>query len=987
MGIEGTSARGGRTSRIALCLMASPLALVSAGWALPALAQDAGTAPAAAPDSAPVDIVVTGSRLRSPDATSTSPISTIGGAEIQARGATRVEDLINTLPQAFADQGGGNRGGTVGASGTATINLRNLGNQRTLVLIDGRRLMQGDPARSAAQAADINNIPAALIERIDVVTGGASAVYGSDALAGVVNFVLKRDFSGIRLDANAGVFGHNNDNRIGQTVAAAAGQVYPTGGTFDGGQQDISLTVGRNFADGRGNVTAFVGYRSISGVGTAARDFSTCNLAAATSGYACSLSSTTYPAQFQLTNPVTGATRGSYTLDATTGNTLRTYRSSDGFNNGNTYDLQAPDQRVNADLFARYSFSPAAEAYGEFMFMRDRADIRLSPTGVFSIAEKINCNNPFLSAQEVGLICTSVGLAPTQTATVITSLRNAPGGSRHDYTDHNSYRGVLGLRGAIGGNWRYDVYAQYGRTDYWSRVTNDFSLARFATALQAVRNGAGQIVCVSADPACVPLNLFQTGQITPAALGYITNTVYRTGFTEEKIASASLTGDLGITSPLATHPVALAFGAEYRDEKIAFRPDRYYSSFDVAGNSGGEFPIAGSFDVKEVYGEARLPLIEGRPFFRSLAIDGGVRVSQYSTAGNATAYKAGAEWAPVAALRLRGSYQRAVRAPNLVELFGPVRSTPTRLTDPCEGTTPTATFAQCQASGVTAAQYGNIAPAAGQQSATRVGGNAALTPEKSDTWSFGGQLAAGGLRLSVDWFDIDVKRLINTVPATITLAQCISTGVFCDQIVRNPATGSLVTGGFVNATTINAGYLRTSGIDIALSGGQDLASVFGGNPGRLSINFAGTRTTKYEVQILPGSQPYRCDGYFGLTCGQPIPHWRHRLLVNWSLGAVSLGGTWRFVGAARNDRSSDALYLKGTYQPYDLVMASRSYFDLAASVDIQRNLTFRIGVNNLFDKDPPLTASVGGQTSNGAFFGGMYDALGRYMFAGVTARY
>lgn len=947
--------------------------------------------PGAGPDAG---IVVTGSRIRVPNATSVSPITTVGAADLAQRGVTRLEDMLNTLPQVYADQGGGNRGGTVGASGTATINLRNLGNQRTLVLINGRRLMQGDPARSAAQAADINNVPAALVERIDVVTGGASAVYGSDALAGVVNFVLKKNFQGLQLDASNGLYQHDNGNPIA-AVATAAGQHPAQGSTFDGLQQSISLTAGHNFAGGRGNVTAFVGYRHIEGVGTNSRDFSTCNLNATAAGYACSLSSTTYPAQFQLTNPATGATRGSYTLDRSTGNTLRTYRTSDGFNNGNTYDLQAPDERINADLMAHFEVSPAVEIYGEMMFMHDKSDIRLSPTGVFTVPESINCSNPFLSAQEQNLICSSVGLTPAQNATVNVSMRNAPGGSRHDITTHTSYRMVGGVRGQFARGWHYDVYAQYGRTNYDSRLTGDISLARFANSLRAVAGPNGQPVCESAlngtDAACVPLNIFSTTGVTPEALNYVQGTFTRTGFTEETIVSGSVTGDLGLTLPMASNPISVALGTEYRDERISFTPDSHYSSRDVAGNSGGEYPISGAFNVKELYGEVRVPLAEDHPFLKSLAVESGIRYSHYSTAGDTLAWKAGAEWAPSSAIRLRGSFQHAVRAPNLVELFGPQRVTTARLTDPCEGARPTATFAQCAGSGVTADQYGSIEPAAGQLSGALVGGNPNLRPEKSNTKSFGIQLAPPSLRgltLSVDYFDIKVDQLITTLPATITLSQCITAGAFCDQIERNPATGSLVNSGYVLTTNINAGYLRTSGIDFAASGKQSLDDLFGSRLGTVGFSFSGTLTNKYEVQIVPGTQPYRCDGYFGVTCGQPIPTWRHRATFDWVApsGAVRLAATWRFIGGTSNDRTSSATFLTGSYQPYDARMKAMHYFDLAASFDVARSYTLRLGVNNLFDRDPPLTASTSGQTSNGAFFAGMYDSLGRYLFASITAR-
>jgi outer membrane receptor protein involved in Fe transport len=924
-------------------------------------AQDTGSQSAA---SAPVqEITVTGSRIASPDATSISPISTVSGAELSQRGITRIEDLINTLPQAYADQGGNNRGGTVGASGTSTINLRNLGNQRTLVLIDGRRLMQGDPDRVSAQAPDINNVPAALVERIDVVTGGASAVYGSDALAGVVNFVLKRNFSGLQIDATNGLYSHSNGNSI-RSVAAAAGQPYAQGSNLDGAQRNLSLTFGKNFADGRGNITGFVSYREIDGVGTDARDFSACNLGTSAAGYTCSLSSATNPAQFQPINPATGATRGSYTVDSTTGNTLRAYRTSDGFNNGNTYDLQSPDKRWNADLFAHYDFSRAAKLYGEFMYMHDAADIRLSPTAVFTVSEKINCSNPYLSAQEANLFCTSVGLTSAQNANVIVSQRNVAGGSRHDYTNHASYRGVLGMKGDFGAGWHYDVYGQYGRTNYDSRLTGDISLARFADALQAVTNSSGQIVCKSGNAGCVPINIFATNGITQSALNYVSIPFYRTGYTEEKIVSGSLSGHLPWGSPFAAHKIGIAVGAEYRDEGIGLTPDSHYSSKDVAGNSGGEFPISGSFNVKEVFGELEAPLVEDKAFARSLSANLGIRYSDYSTAGSTVAWKAGSEWSPFQGLRLRGGFQHAVRAPNLVELFGPQQGTTATLTDPCEGATPTATFTQCAASGVTAAQYGNIAPAAGQKSGALIGGNPNLKPETSNTITFGGQFSPQGLRgvtLGVDYFNIKVKDLISTVPATIELSQCINTGQFCNLIQRNSATGSLVTNGYVVTTSINAGYLKTSGIDFTLSATQNLKDLFGGRSlGTLRVNFAGTKTNKYEVQVLPGTPAYRCDGYFGVTCGMPIPHWRHRMVVDWtSPGGLDVTTTWRYIGGTSNDKSSSATYLAASYFAYDARLGATSYFDFSISKTIARQLTLRAGVNNAFDKDPPLTASVG----------------------------
>jgi outer membrane receptor protein involved in Fe transport len=940
-------------------------------------------------------VVTTGTRIRSLDAISISPVSSVSADEFSKRGAMRVEDMINTLPQAFADQiGGGNRGGTVGASGTATVNLRNLGNQRTLVLIDGRRLMQGDPARSSAQAADINNIPPSLIQRVDIVTGGASAVYGSDALAGVVNFIMKRNFEGLQLDAQGGAFQHQNENSISQ-VAAAAGQPFPKGSTWGGGQQSASLTWGRNFDDGRGNVTAFLGYRNLEGVGTSERDFMTCNLSAPAAGFACSLSSTTYPGQFQLTNPATGVVRTTVAIDPSTGNTFRTYRSTDGFNNGNTYDLQAPTQRTNAYAFGTYRFSDALEVYGEMGLMRNRVDVRLSPTGVFTVPQTIPCANPFLSAQQVSQLCTSVGLTAAQDARVLVSYRNALGGSRHDYTSHDSLRAVAGVRGDLSAKWRFDAYAQFGRTDYSSRLSNEFSLARFGRSLTVVSDAAGKPVCRSTlngtDPNCVPFNIWQIGAVSPSALDYVASNATRTGELRQSIASGALTGDLDFRSPWAKQPAAVALGAEFRDEYINFAPDSSYQARDLAGNSGGEFPIRGSFNVKEAFAELRVPLAENVAWARSLALEAGYRRSSYSTAGSTDSYKLAGEWAPNREFRLRSGLNKAVRAPNLSELFGPQRIVTAAISDPCEGSAPRATLAQCQASGVQTAQYGNIAPAAGQQSGAQVGGNPNLLPETSNTFTAGFQLTPTSLpawSFSVDYFDIKVDKLIANVPAGITLGQCINIGQFCDLIKRNATTGSLVTGGFVVTTSINSGYLKTSGFDLAVSGSIPMKSFSDAFSGRLGLNWASTRLSSYEVQILPGTEAYRCDGFYGVNCGVPLPKWRHRVSVSWaSHNGTGLTATVRHLGAVANDRTSPATFLRGTFQAYDSAMSARTYLDLSGSWAMGKHTTLRAGINNVADLDPPLSASTGGAVASGPVFPGVYDVLGRQLFASVSYRF
>jgi outer membrane receptor protein involved in Fe transport len=292
---------------------------------------------------------------------------------------------------------------------------------------------------------------------------------------------------------------------------------------------------------------------------------------------------------------------------------------------------------------------------------------------------------------------------------------------------------------------------------------------------------------------------------------------------------------------------------------------------------------------------------------------------------------------------------------------------------------------------VTAAQYGSIAPAAGQQSGALVGGNPNLTPETSNTFTAGLQFTPAGLAawsFSADYFNIKVDKLIANVPAGITLNQCITVGAFCNLINRNATTGSLVTSGYVVTTSINSGYLKTSGFDLAVNGSIPLATVAPGLGGKLGINASSTFLSSYEVQILPGTQPYRCDGYFGVNCGVPLPKWRHRVSANWaSPSGLGLVATWRYVGSTANDKSNPAPFLAAAYQGYDGALSARSYVDLGASFDVSKRLTLRVGVNNVADRDPPLTASTGGAVASGPVYTGMYDVLGRQYFAGATMKF
>ncbi|MCR5872988.1 TonB-dependent receptor [Phenylobacterium sp. J426] len=1007
------------------------------GLATPAMAQDGEVA----------EVVVTGSRIPQPNLTSASPVTVVGAADIATRGITRTEDLVNQLPQVFAAQGSSYANG---ATGTATVDLRALGANRTLVLIDGRRLQPGTPAAGATNTApDLNFIPATLVERVEVVTGGASAVYGADAVAGVVNFIMQKNFEGVRLDAQYSGYQHTNENdriqdlvtRRQSTALDPSRFALPEKDVWDGGVTDINLVVGVNSPDGRGNVTAYAGYRNVQGVTQDARDYSACTLARSLtdpSGFTCSGSGTTAPARFLNGG---GSGGGDFTLNpaAAGGRGLRNYVGSrDQFNFAPYNYYQRPDTRYVLGAFANYKFNDKAELYTQLMFMDDHTAAQIAPSGIFGQNMNINCeNNPFLSADMVTAFCAptidqlpddpnfpnTLGvnddadpITPGRQASVAVLRRNVEGGGRISDLRHTDYRGVVGMRGDLGNGFMYDVFAQYGVVSYQNIYFNDFSLARSARALDVVIDPAtGQAACRSAttlaganvDLACRPYDIFSIAGPSQASIDYLQTPGFQNGEYAQTVVSGSITGDLsqyGVKTPWANDGVGFALGTEYRRERLDLNTDLAYQTGDLAGQGGATLPSQGAYDLYELFGEARIPLIQDQPFFQNLSVEVGYRWSDYSLGFSTDTYKLAGDWSPTSDFRLRGSYNRAVRAPNIVELFSTLNVVLNGSTDPCEGANPTATLAQCARTGVTAAQYGNIAANSAEQYNGQTGGNPNLDPETSDTVSFGVVFTptfVPGFSLSVDWFNISLKDRIGQIGQDVTLERCLETGdqFFCGLIQRAPGTGSLwlSQNGYIVDTTFNTGKLEVEGIDVEANyrfdfgdfGMTSALDQFGG----LSFNFQGSYLDKYAVTTLPGDEPYDCAGYYGGVCtssgtpaSAPMPEWRHKLRTTWRTPwDFELSTTWRYVSSVKSDRFVFADTPPQQWR--DDKLTDKNYFDIAGTWAVRENVTFRFGVNNVFDNEPPLVSQSNCPAGpcNGNTYPQTYDALGRYLFVGVRA--
>ncbi len=964
----------------------SASALVIAMTAAPALAQAQTT-----DDTAVEEIVVTGSRIPQPNMKSISPVTQITSQDIKAQGVTRVEDMINALPQAFAAQGANISNG---ASGTATVNLRGLGTSRTLVLIDGRRMTPGSPV---APAADLNFIPSSLIERVEVNTGGASAVYGSDAVAGVVNFIMQRDFEGVKLDAQYSGYQHRNENVNAKNANNARGFSLPDGTVWDGEASEFSLTIGANSPDGKGNVTAYATYREVSSVLQANRDYSACTFNSG-SVFTCGGSGTSDPARV-----------GSFIVD---GNTFRTRNAAtDVYNYGPTNYYQRPDQRVTLGAFAHYEVKPWLEAYTDLMFMDDHTVAQIAPGGIFAGSYQVNCDNPLMSAQQQQKLCdTAAGTSTIKTVTV--ARRNTEGGGRQSDIRHTSYRAVVGARGDLDKNWSYDTYFQYGTTIYTQSTTGYFMTSRIQNALLATTDSNGNIVCQSVvnktDTSCVPYNIFSEGGVTQAALDYLTVDGSEQGTTSQHVLNFSITGllgDYGVKSPLAEDGVGVAAGVEYRRESLTYQADYLLTEGLLSGTGGASPAVNGSFNVAELYGEARVPLVQNAPLVKDLQLELGYRYSDYSTVGSTNTYKIGADYSPIDDLRFRASYNRAVRAPNVIELYAAQAVQLDGTTDPCAGLDSTdaddmATAAKCAtAFNLTTAQVLAIEDNTASQYNGLTGGNPDLKPETSDTYTVGFVARPSvipGLSFSVDYFHIKVKDYISTVGADTILKRCVDNNdqSFCSLVHRDSNNSLyLSSDGYVTDLTMNTGSLETSGVDFNLNYSADLETFGLGGWGRVSTNFVGTWLDTLKTQSLPGDAAYDCAGYYGTICGTPNPEWRHKWRTTWSTpwSDLSISAQWRYIAGVDLDATSDdvQLYSEDLQYATDLRLKSRSYIDLSASFSVKDVYKLNIGVNNVFDIDPPL---VGGSncpsgSCNGNTYSQVYDTLGRYGFVRISREF
>jgi len=983
-------------------------------------------------------IIVTGSRIVSPTIESVSPVQVVSAEQIQQSGITNVQELLLENPAfgspTFART---NTAFLTSGTGVATVDLRNLGTDRTLVLINGRRVVAGVPGSATV---DLNVIPTQFIQRIDVLTGGASSLYGSDAVAGVVNFIYKDNFQGV--EAN----GQYNITQRGDTPGYQA-----------------NVTAGGNFADDRGNIMVHFGYTSEGQLlsnqrkNTRLDDLDTfASLTGDPADFGVPIEGrlSGLPTQGVFTaggcnftfNPDTNALERGFSQNggAIAGSQARacgvptgTVLPTRGFNRQAFRSIAVPVQRYIFASRVKYDLTDNIKFFGEGTYVRTSASRQIEPFGISTAGStgiypaggvyNIETRTGVTAANPAGVIVRNpfvpAGIFNAATDTNNDGLRDigfsrrlVEFGPRSGKTDRDFYRFVAGFEGDVfDSKFHWDVSYNYGRTKESQEGNGQVNILNFRNALDVVPAGtiSGTIGPQCADAqaraaGCVPVNVFGQNTISPAAVAYIQANQTLQSTIQQQVLTGNLSGEL---FDLPAGPLGIAVGAEYRKEKSSDNND---SLTNQGLNGGNALPdTAGSFNVKEAYAELNVPILRDTPFFHSLSVRAAGRVSDYSTVGTVYSYSAGAEWSPIEDVKFTGTYARAVRAPNVGELFqGPAQTFPTGLTDPCIGVTsatPGTLGTICRsfpgvsaniANGVvggTGLTYGqtpngrfdiNQSDFQGVSGFNR--GNPNLREEKSDSYTFGMIVnprsidALRNLTLRVDYYNIKIKDAVVGIDRQFILNKCFEEGDqgFCQFIRRREAATSLNSAGsleFIDQAQVNGGVLASEGIDFTINYTHPVES-FAGISGRLNFRGAYTRLLSAYTKPVPGDPTKdNLKGEVGAA--------RDRFTT--SLGFASerfdLNFTGTYIGKSYEDDQFLASY---DLAPKDISVPAEFYLDMQATFKPADHYEFYFGMDNVLDnKAPNLLSGTSFNTTGTDTDAGVYDVFGRRFYAGVRLRF
>jgi outer membrane receptor protein involved in Fe transport len=923
-------------------------------------------------------IQVTGSRIKRQELTAVTPIISVDAQEFAISGNLNVEQKLAELPSTLPAFGpSSNNPG----DGSATVDLRGLGTSRTLVMVNGRRWI---PSRQDG-VVDLNTIPASLIENVEIITGGASAVYGSDALGGVVNFNMKDDFEGVEISA-----------------------LYDTTSEGDGQKYNLDLTMGGNFADDRGNAVVYIGYSKREPIFQGDRDFSDVALTEGTDANGNPAlvpgGSSGIPGTRVFGGPTLvggahdGSTLGRFNQDGT-GNIWQD--PQDRFNYAPDNFLQLPQERYTMNAFSHFYINDETRIYAEMSFIHNEVPQELAPTPAFVGSLEVNPNSAFFGQDvqdAMNALVPELDDDGEETGNMITAL-NADGnyvlpfigrrmvenGSRQSLDTRDAMRILVGVDGYINDEWSYDVYYSRSQLDHTNLLNNDVSESRFRQAILV--NDAGT-ACADASGGCAPLNIFGEGNISQDAIDFINVGAANVTSITQEVFMANVSGTLPVTVPSADEPIGLVFGYEKRDDESSFRPDEFLSAGDVLGFNAGKATV-GAYGSDELFAEVSIPLVANAPFAKDLSLWGAARYADYSNIGNVTSFAGAVNWSINDMISTRIGYQQAVRAPNVSELFlGQSNGFPSA-TDPCSadgfqaGVTD---VALCEATGVASGQVG-VFSQANTQIEGLFGGNPDLTEETSDTFTVGIVVAPmEGLDFTLDYFNISIEDSISVLGGGVdnVLDICYNqvkdiNSAFCQAVTRRGDSNVDV----VNVLNENIAKLETSGIDFNITYNKEFDFGFAGNGSDLNIQFRSTFLDTFDVTPVVGLDTVNeCAGYFGNTCGTPLAEFQANTRVNWTSGDLTLSALIRYISEVEDDSLLDP-----TVTADDLVVPTLDaewYLDISANYHVNDALSVNFGINNILDTEP---TPVGDQQSQANTFPEVYTVLGPRLFISATYKF
>jgi len=958
------------------------------------------------------EVVVTGTRITNPNFVSTSQVQVVTADDIENRGAVRLEDVLNDLPQIAPGQIAQTANGS---NGTATANLRNLGCSRTLVLINGSRMAPG--TASGGSCADISQVPALLIKRVEVLTGGATSVYGSDALAGVVNFILDDEFEGFKASATNSFYYHENDNNKLRALHDKYEYQKAPSEVTEGDSLKLSLAFGGSINDGKGHITGFFETINTKPILQGAYDGGACALGG---GDTTCGGSSTIPAgrlydfgyKTKGFTPVDTAV-SDYKFDWKVLGNEFVPRAGTLYNYNPTNHYQRPQDKFNAGFFAKYEIADNAELYSSVRFMENESPSQIAYSGTFGDLREIPCYNANLSTQQYNALCGNwTGMGGSHAPNFATGAdalayiaalngqiadgsiidymaparslkRNVEGGPRKYATKYQNMTFSVGLRGNLNDDWRYDISYQTSEVDYLEETQNDMSITKLLRAVNVV-NVNGVPTCVSVldgtDANCIPYNLFSGGlpgdggiqaiwDSNPEMQTYIATPSFILGDSSETIFQAYLEGDTGLSLPGAPGSISAVFGIESRELESDYRPDVASQIPDGTGAGGPAVALAGGYDVDEYFLELGIPVTD------TLNLEAGARFADFSTNNDTDAFKLGAFWQINDQVSLRGTFQTASRHGSITELYRGQGSSLTDLdpdpcgTDPETGIGPSATQEQCANTGLPAALYGSDLKSPADQYNILTGGNPNLVPEESESLTLGivwSPEAVPGLTITLDYFDIEITDGIGTIPAATSLKRCLETGnpVFCNLIERDPIAGTLwVSPGQIITTNTNVSEQSLTGYDIIFS------YPFETPLGVVDLKGISTITDSDTLIVIPGAAELECAGYYGAACGKnPTPEFAGNYSASLTRGDFDYVLGLRYLGET-DDLGSTAIDFE-----------AKTYLDFTVSYQYSDHLRFSLGASNIFDEDPVYTSGAGTAPGNGNTFPGYFDALGTYIF-------